>query len=431
MPPLAAAVRAAVETAQRTRLEPERARSRSLVLRFPTRRVELTTPNGKLTAAGRLYYRGREPPEAFDPRQEPIQVGRTEYIQMHNGKRMVARRFNDGRWAFTKVGKDFYELNRQTFILDVPGIRVVQGKNGETLRSNVHVPSTAFGTALTVPSVLEGAAKNAYLRQAQEKIIAGLEQDPVEGAVLVRDSHVIFYNPAGEWRFNEQVVSLDGAPRVETILERRLFGAPMLSSSVFAPWGLHPLGLEDHHGECVATQLATLATRKGVPIMGIDEVRASLDGIYVALYAGNEDSVYEGAETWRGRGVNARMIQAFAAKHDFAVYVLWNGSLVHRFTPVKRAHRAALAFAQDQFGPLSRYRLGIFGQRFQQGLGGHFGFALGGLGDANPVVEIAGLISREDGDLRSKRMGPPRGELKCLAALRAFIGNHEKFAGLI
>ena len=187
MPPLNAAVRTAVEAAQRTRLEPERARSRSLVLRFPNRRVDLTTPNGKLTAAGRLYYRGRAPPEAFDPRQEPVQVGRTEYIQMHNGKRMVARRFTNGRWTdFTKVGKDFYELNRQTFILDVPGIRVVQAKNGEPLRSNVHVPSTAFGAALTVPSVLEGAAKNAYLRQAQEKIIAGLEQDPVEGAVLVR-----------------------------------------------------------------------------------------------------------------------------------------------------------------------------------------------------------------------------------------------------
>ncbi len=81
--------------------------------------------------------------------------------------------------------------------------------------------------------------------------------------------------------------------------------------------------------------------------------------------------------------------------------------------------------SECQFGPLSRYRLGVLGQRFREGLGGDFGVAVGGLGDANPVVEIAGLISREDGDLRSKRMGTTRGEIKCLAALGTIIGDGE------
>ena len=201
MPPISAAARAAVETALRTRLEPERARSRSLVLRFPNQRVNLTTPSGALTVAGRLFYRDRERPRSFDPTQTPIQVGRTEYIKAADGQRKVTRRFKAGEWTdFTKIGKEFYTLNRQTFVIDVPGTRVVQGRNGEPLRSKVHVPSTAFGAALSVPAILEGAAKNAFLREAAERIIAGLEQDPVGGAVLVRDSHVIYYDPTGEWR---------------------------------------------------------------------------------------------------------------------------------------------------------------------------------------------------------------------------------------
>eukprot|EP00969_Alexandrium_andersonii_P308897 13651678-Alexandrium_andersonii.AAC.1 len=59
---------------------------------------------------------------------------------------------------------------------------------------------------LAVPSVLEGEEKHTYLREAAERLIASLPEDPVNGKLLFHDSANYYYDPDGEWRYNEQVV---------------------------------------------------------------------------------------------------------------------------------------------------------------------------------------------------------------------------------
>ena len=125
----------------------------------------------------------------------------------------------------------------------------------------------------------------------------------------------------GEWLESSQVVELgDNGVRVETILERRLFGTPFVSPDIFEPWRLHPTSLLDLDGNCVSAQLAELGEGKWT----LAQVEADFDRIFQHMCANNEDSVYEGATTWRGNGVTARMILEFACKRD--VTFTWFGT---------------------------------------------------------------------------------------------------------
>ena len=279
--PLSVARRAALEAARNAGAEPIRAqRSMGLSIAIDGKRVRLSDPAGQLTEAGRVFY-PNGPPLPFDPQQDPIQVGRSEYIRTYDGKRKLTRRFVGGRWtSFTKLGREFYERNRQTFVLEIPAWRIVNARNGDEIRARCHVMSEDVPEIgrLSVPSVLEGEEKLAYLREAAERLIATLPEDPVNGKLLFHDSANWYYNPKGEWRYNEQVVEFaaDGV-NVETILERRLFGTPFVSPDIFAPWGLHPSSLLDAGGECVAVQLAALGC-EGRPGEGASRLRRALRG---------------------------------------------------------------------------------------------------------------------------------------------------------
>ena len=78
----------------------------------------------------------------------------------------------------------------------------------------------------------------------------------------------------------------------------------------------------------------------------LEKARAGFDALFEAMYAGKADSEYEGATSWRGRGINARLVEAFAKRYNTAFYVLWNSTLVHRFVPTgERKHRQVLAMA--------------------------------------------------------------------------------------
>jgi hypothetical protein len=214
-----------------------------------------------------------------------------------------------GRWTFTKFGREFYERNRQTFVLEVPVIVHTTARDGTAVQIEKHLATDRIDGIgrLTVPRVLEGAQKIAYLREAAEKMIEGLDFVPGKGYLVATNSdRHHFYNPEGEWRESSQIVNFgDDGVRVETILERRLFGTPFVSPDIFEPWGLHPTSLLDLDGNCVSTQLAELGQGKWT----LAQVETDFDHIFQRMYANNEDSVYEGAATWRGNGAWSTSLQ--------------------------------------------------------------------------------------------------------------------------
>jgi hypothetical protein len=346
--PLKRAQREAVEAAKSAGAVPQPAgRGLGLSVTVGAKRIRLTGTDGKRTEAGKLWYPGGNP-LPYDTEQEPTLRGRSEYIKLRDGRARMTRQMKAGKWVFSKMGREFYERNRQTFILDVPVIVETWGKSGELIRIHKHLASNAVEGLgrLSVPRVLEGAERLAYLREAGEKLLESLEMVPGKGRLVANDSdRQHFLDPDGEWLVNSQEITIPedgGAVRVETVLERRLFGTPFVSPDVFASWGLHPTGLLDLGGECVSTQLAELGEGRWT----MQDVQTSFDRTFERMYAGKHESVYEGADTWRGNGANVWMVQDLAARFQIPLYVVWNNMLIHRFTPAgPRKHRQALAMA--------------------------------------------------------------------------------------
>ena len=345
--PLNQAQRQALEAARAAGAVPRSSgRGLGLSVTVGGKRLRLAGPDGRRTEAGKAWFPQGEP-LPFNTDQEPILRGRNEYIKLRDDRTRLTRQMKAGKWVFTKMGREFYERNRQTFILDVPVIVETVARNGELVRIRKHFSSHRVDEIgrLSVPRVLEGAEQMAYLREAGEKLIASLPEVPGKGRLVATDSdRQHFYDPDGQWLLNSQEIVFpdDGGVRVETVLERRLFGTPFVSPDVFASWGLHPTGLLDLGGNCVSTQLAELGQGRWTT----RDVEASFDKAFAKLYAGKPDSVYEGAETWKGNGANVWMVQELAMQMQTPLYVVWNNMLIHRFTPAgARKHRQALAMA--------------------------------------------------------------------------------------
>ena len=89
------------------------------------KRIRLAGPDGRRTEAGKVWFPQQEP-LPFSTEQEPILGGRNEYIRLRDGRTRMTRQMKAGRWTFTKMGREFYERNRQTFVLDVPRIHLLR-----------------------------------------------------------------------------------------------------------------------------------------------------------------------------------------------------------------------------------------------------------------------------------------------------------------
>ena len=304
--------------------------------------MRLREPSGRLTEAGKVFFPAGAP-LPFDHTQDPLQVGRSEYIRMYDGSRKRTRRMVGGKWThFTQTGRDFYKQNQQTFILGVPAIKQVAHRDGTLALVETQLMSDAVPGIgrLSVPRILGEVAKHAFLRDAALKLISALPDTP-DGKVLLEDSVTYFYNPDGEWRFDEQQVEFDAeGPTVESILNRRLFGTPFVSADIFAPWGRHSASFLDAEGECIAVQLAALGFCNG----NVEHVRHQFDAIFPKVYPRKDGSPYEDFESWRGHGVIAKMIEEFARLQGVTFYMLWNNTVIKpSVVPGVRKHREVLA----------------------------------------------------------------------------------------
>ena len=101
-------------------------------------RVLLTTIDGKLTGAGRVF-RAQNPSVSlshFDHRSERI-AGRQARARDAIGRERIVARMVDGKMAVTKLGQSYYAPGPQVFTAFVPAWR--HGVNGDLKRSSVAI----------------------------------------------------------------------------------------------------------------------------------------------------------------------------------------------------------------------------------------------------------------------------------------------------
>ena len=156
-------------------------------------RVRLREPSGRLAEAGKVFFPAGAP-LPFDHTQDPLQVGRSEYIRMYDRSKKRTMRMVGGEWThFTQTGRDFYKQNQQTLILGVPAIKQVVHRDGtlalvETQLMSDTVPGVG---RLSVPRILGVVAKHTFLHDAAQKLISALQDTP-DGKVLREDSVAYF-----------------------------------------------------------------------------------------------------------------------------------------------------------------------------------------------------------------------------------------------
>lgn len=138
-------------------------------------------------------------PLPCDHRQDPVQVGKSECLQMHGGRRELTKRMVGEEWAHvTQTGLGFYKPNQQTLRLGMPAIKQVAKRTGTLVRANTQVmPSNVPGIGrLSVPNMRGKAASHALLCDAALNLSSALPATP-DGKVLLEDSVTYLVQPDG------------------------------------------------------------------------------------------------------------------------------------------------------------------------------------------------------------------------------------------
>ena len=130
------------------------------------RYLVLADAGGRLTEAGRYYYRrtGQPAPRAAYDRNQPlITRGRNDYVRAANGRERLVRGLgSDGSVRVTALGRDYFRDKRTEHIVHIPVVITGTRANGQsyTRRSNAgtgeqtHLPVSRLG----VGQILESSA---------------------------------------------------------------------------------------------------------------------------------------------------------------------------------------------------------------------------------------------------------------------------------
>ena len=125
--PLKKKDRDAIKVAVATKVAPKFARD-TLTLQLASKRVVLTSANGRKTAAGNLYERetAQQLPRSLDSAPVPIRIGNSEYLTLRGKKRRL-RTWNAGEntFQYTTWGIKYYQTRRVEAVVSVPVIITV------------------------------------------------------------------------------------------------------------------------------------------------------------------------------------------------------------------------------------------------------------------------------------------------------------------
>ena len=98
--------------------------SEAIALKWGNSIVKLIGTDGKTTAAGEYYKRstGEALPVGGYLQQTAIREGNTEYIKLHTGMKAATRKWDEatGIYKFTKLGKQYYKIQRRNYLVSVP-----------------------------------------------------------------------------------------------------------------------------------------------------------------------------------------------------------------------------------------------------------------------------------------------------------------------
>ena len=110
-----------IDTTIEGNVQPHRSKSDSLLLKLGDKKHARLQTNGRLTRAGEYYYQKTEqrPPDLTDGKL--VQRGNTEYL-IRGQSAQVLRRFAQGEYVYTQLGKRYFEHHQTQFLVHVPGI---------------------------------------------------------------------------------------------------------------------------------------------------------------------------------------------------------------------------------------------------------------------------------------------------------------------
>ena len=156
---------------------------------------------------------------------------------VRGGKARVLRRFTNGDYVYTALGKKHFEKHQTQFLAHVP--RAHQEERQQQRR-------TALPGA---PQRLYGGSSSAHTFHAhgterilKERVLHHMEQldKTADGVpILYEDSDPVCYGEDGEWTFDAQtVVETDGEMRTTAVMDRSLGACPLLPASMYGPEGL-------------------------------------------------------------------------------------------------------------------------------------------------------------------------------------------------
>ena len=119
-----------INTAIDNNAEPYRSRNDALLLRLGNKSYARLQNGNELTPAGRHYFErtGKEPPTQLDG--TVVQRGATEVL-VRGGKARVLRRFTNGDYVYTALGRKYFQRHQTQFLVHVPARIKKRDSNSE------------------------------------------------------------------------------------------------------------------------------------------------------------------------------------------------------------------------------------------------------------------------------------------------------------
>ena len=335
MPPK---IRTKISAAVAGDAKPFQTRSGRLWLKGPQGAVSLSDSRGVLTAAGRIYYEGKEKPRiGFDEQTALHRDGGKEYVINRDGSKKLARRWNpaESDYSYTRIGRQYFEARGEVseYVVMVPVI--ISGSNRKTgapYQRFGHLPHSSFSNTGTIklPFALPEKEKH---RRLKESIMTSWGDS---NRLLEVSDEKYEYHQDGNWRISSltTVAGQGGDIAVNAVLDRPLASASAPSFSHLPnSAGFDPSVFEESKKNgCVPHQLAAT--------LDMDEsyVRDQMDEIQNLLYPPDTpEDPFEGKH-WSSKGCTARMLARFCEIHARNCVICWGTHLIQNLCFEKRKH---------------------------------------------------------------------------------------------
>jgi len=249
----------------------------------------------RMTPLGQYYQSETGLSPAFNilPDAVPTRIGRTEYIRVRGGVDRALRSWDvaKGRWNYTRLGRSYYDRDREEVVVRLPTRVRGRHKNGST-----------YEIRSTLPVEIPGLRDGPSLRQEVLAHYGG--QEGKEFHVTTQSDEEIFYRPGGQWQISTLRTRAGG--EIEVLLHRNL-------------------GQESESMLCIPRGVSTT--------MGWDLDRTC---VLFDTIVGNTD--------WRDTGLQSEAVFTLAEEYGITACCIFQDQLVKLYRPAERKHRRALAW---------------------------------------------------------------------------------------